>query len=417
MGAGEQVHGLLEARGNVAWQDGVMGWEADFQGDDLEIHAGSYRLAARDFALGLEGTDNTMTIRSFNVRLQENELQGQGSCTSLIPLKGRIDLRFPVLDVNRLLQNKKDEKTWDSKIKKEAMDLFRPRGEDGGANLELQFGVNCQRVLFRDFDFSDVVAQGRMTPEKVLLEYAHGNTEGGSMIVQGEADLQDSHLPFSMLFGLSRIRTEAYSRWLSFSPGFIDGTASVEGSLQGNLRSSGSFLKDLSGAFSLYSDGCTIKRYDLLSKTLTLINFTQWTRVRLSDLYSRGVPCRQIKGAFRLQKGSLFTDDLFIDTSIALVTVKGSYDILHDLIDTDVTLRPMEQLDQVLDYLPVVGSVISGPDGTFVVFHYEVKGPLNDLQVELIPFKTLNNRLDSPFGKINDWLENLDNRLQGRERP
>jgi len=417
LGAGEQARGTLEVHGSVGWQEGIMGWKADLHGDDLEIMAGSYRLPARDLQVGMDGTDHSLTIRSLRVLLQENELQGKGHWHSLNPLKGRIDIQSPLLDLDRLLHEKKEKEPWEIMIKEEILDRFRPREDKIGDGWDLRIGVKCQQVHYREVVLSNAVAQGGLTSEKLSLDYLHGNSEGGSVIVQGEADLQDPQLPFSLLFGLSKIRTETYCRWFSLSPDFIQGTASVEGSLLGNMRPSGSGWKELSGAFSLYSDGCTIKRYDLLSKTLTLINFTQWTRVRLSDLYARGVPCRQIKGAFRLQKGKVFTDDLLMDTSIALVAFKGSYDILQDRVDAEVTLRPMEQLDQVLDFLPLVGKVISGPDGTFVVFHYEVKGPPKDLQVELIPFKNLNTRFDSPFQKLNGWLQNLDDRLQGREPP
>jgi len=249
------------------------------------------------------------------------------------------------------------------------------------------------------------------------VEYAHGKRGGGGIIAQGGAELRDSRLPFSMLFGLSQIGTEAYGSWFSLPPGFIDGTASVEGSLRGNLRPSGSGWKEIHGAFSLYSDGGTIRRYELLSKTLTLINFTQWARVRLSDLYARGLPYRQIQGTLRLHKGVLSTEDLVLDTSIARVTLRGGYDVVHDRMDAEVTLQPMEQLDLVLDYLPVLGRVISGPDGTVVVFHYALHGPLKDLSIELIPLKSLNNRIGAPFKRLNRWWQYLEERRPFRDAP
>ena len=101
-------------------------------------------------------------------------------------------------------------------------------------------------------------------------------------------------------------------------------------------------------------------------------------------------------------------------TSIALLKTTGRYDMPRDRMDAEVTLRPMEQLDQDLNLLPVVGNVIRGPDGTFVVFHYELTGQLNDLDVELVPFKELNERIDPPFSRMNQWLQNLDDKLQGR---
>ena len=58
-----------------------------------------------------------------------------------------------------------------------------------------------------------------------------------------------------------------------------------------------------------------------------------------------------------------------------------------------------------------------GPAAKKLIRSPRNQGPMNDLQVELIPFKTLNERVGSPFEKLNIWLENLDDRLQGRETP
>jgi len=417
LGAGEQVQGVVDLRGAVAWRDGTMSWEGDLSARSLVMWAGAYGVPARHLRLEIEGGEDSLAIRALRARLGESEVEAEGRFSSLSPLAGRLDVRSPCLDLNRLLVKRPGDAFWDALDKKGVLDFLFPHKEAGSPDREVRLGLKCRELRFREVSLSDAVVEGGVRARSVFLEHGHGNVEGGSVIVQGKADLKDPRLPFSVLFGLSQIRTEAYCRWLSFSPDFIQGTASVEGSLEGNLRPGGSGWKDLRGGFSLYSDGCTIKRYDLLSKTLTLINFTQWTRVRLSDLYARGLPCRQIKGTFRLQQGALLTDDLVVDTSVAVVGFEGGYNILQDRLDAEVTLRPMEQLDQVLDLLPVVGKVIRGPDGTFVVFHYEVRGPLKDPKVELIPFKSLNERAGSPFEKVSDWLRNLDDRLQGRQPP
>jgi len=418
LGLGGRVSGSLHATGLVTWKAGHMGWQGALRADELEVSGGSFLFPARDLVLDTQGTADSLTVASLGVRVQDSHLSGQGRFESLKPLKGRVDLHASVLNLDRLLsQKRKKESPWNALIPTRVLRIFHPREEGGGTGTDVRLGVKCEQVIYRNFDASDVVIEGGVTSEKVRVEYAHGLCGGGSVIVQGDANLKDPNVPFSLLFGLSQIRTEAYARWFSFSPDFIEGTASLEGSLRGSLRPSGAWWKEVQGALSLYSDGCTIKRYDLLTKSLTLINFTQWTRVRLSDLYSRGLPCRQIKGNLRLQKGALSTEDLVLDTSIARVTFQGAYDVPQDRMDTEVTLQPMEQLDHVLDYLPLVGRVISGPDGNVVVFHYAVRGPLKDLRVELIPFKSLNERIRSPLQKLNGWMERMDKRLQGRDEP
>ena len=417
LGLGEQVRGPLRARAVLAWDAGVMGWKGTLQGEELELLVGSFSWQARDMLLTLEGSEDSLVVPSFRATLEGSELAGEGRWSSLRPLNGRVDLRSAALDLDRLVGQRTKEKPRGDRISTDVLGIFQAREKPGGSGIDVRFGLKCDRLFYRDFDASDVVLEGRATSERLHVQYAHGTYGGGGFIVQGEAALDDPRIPFSMLFGLNEVRTEAYWQWFTLTPGFLEGTASVEGSLRGNLRPSGTWWKDLHGTFSLYSEGSTIRRYELLSKILTLVHFTQWTRVRLSDLYARGVPCRQIAGNLRLHSGSLSTENLVMDTSIARVTLRGTYDIVQDRMDTEMTLQPMEQLDQVLDYLPVLGRVIRGPDGTTVLFHYALRGPLKDLSVELIPFRALNNRIGTPFRRLNRWLQNLDDRLQGRQAP
>jgi len=415
LGDPDRLQGTVSAAGNVGWKQGRLSWEAYLRGDRLQAAAGSYLLPLEDLHVEVEGGENSLSLRALTARVAGNDMRASGRWTSLKPLIGRIDVQTPVWDVNSFFRQRTEMRPREAGIDQEIVDLLRPREAEKTTETDVRFRLKCERLTLRNISLSEVISEGRIAGRKCEVEFLHGKTGGGSLIVQGEADLKDVRRPFSLVFGLSQIRTEEYCRWFSLSPDVIQGTASLEGTLTGSLSPAGPWQKDLGGAFSVYSDGCTIKRYDLLSKALALINFTQWTQVRLSDLYARGVACRQIKGNFRVGSGVLFTDDLVIDTSIAVVTFQGSYDILRDHTDAEVSLRPMEQLDQVLDFLPLVGWVIRGPDGTFVVFHYDVEGPMKDLQINLIPFKALNNRFGSPLRKLNGWLRSLDDRLQGAE--
>jgi uncharacterized protein YhdP len=417
LGDRDRFQGAVAAAGSVGWKEGRLSWEAYLRGERIQATFGSYLLPLEDLHMEVEGGENSLSLRALTLRLAGSEMSATGRWTSLKPLVGTIDVQTAAWDVNSLFRQKSENRPWEAGIDQEIVELLRSREAGKETETDVRFRLKCQELIVRNISLRDVIGEGLIAGRKCAVEFLHGNTGGGSLIVQGEVDLKEVRRPFSLVFGLSQIRTEEYCRWFSLSPDFIEGTASLEGTLTGSLSPAGPWQKDLNGAFSLYSDGCTIKRYDLLSKTLALINFTQWTQVRLSDLYARGVACRQIKGDFRVGSGVLFTDDLLLDTSIALVTFQGSYDILRDHTDAEVSLRPMGQLDQVLDFLPLVGRVISGPDGTFVVFHYQVQGPMKDLQVKLIPFKALNNRFGSPLKKLNGWLRSLDERLQGRDSP
>lgn len=408
LGGEDEITGILACEAKVAWDKGELKWLASLRGETFEVITGDYLLSGEKLRAKLEGENGSVHLRELALRLQGNVFHGSGAWTSLDPVKGRIEIQSPSLDLNSFFRRKRTQRPWDKLLAREGGSLFSKRWEEG---LEIKLEIGLKKFFYKSFFVEDALLEGRIEKGDLFIKRARAKVGEGRITLKGQADLKDDNLPFSLLYSLSNVRAEDFFGWLSMNPDTLTGPLFMEGNLKGDVRPSDRWEKSLHGNVSLYGGPCIIQKYELMGKILTLINFTQWTKVRLSDLNSRGISCRQIKGNFHIEKGSIRTENLLFDTSIALSEIKGEYDFMREKLDLDLTLRPMEPLDQVLDKLPVVGRVFNGPDGTMVVFNYRIEGPVKDPEVRLVPLSGLNNRIRPSLKKLNEWLESLKQRL------
>ncbi len=409
LGGKDEISGALSCRARIGWREGSMNWLATLRGERFRVKTDSHLFSGEDLRAKWLGENGSIRLQDLACRLQGNALFATGEWTSFNPLVGTLEVRSPTLNLARLFQHKRDLPTWEKILKREKGRWVSPEWTQG---CRLRLKVGCEKLLRETVSLEDVYLEGSVEEGQVFVKHARARAGGGGITLKGQGDLRDEQIPFTLLYSLSQVPAEDIFRWLSMTPGVLKGPLFLEGNLKGALRPSGSWTEKLDGRASLNSGPCTIARYDLLGKILTMVNFTQWAKVRLSDLNTRGIPCRQIKGSFQIHEDSISTEDLVVDSNIALADLKGEYDLGKDRLDVDLSLRPMEQLDQMLDRIPVVGEVIHGPDGTVVEFNYKIAGPLGDPEVKLVPMRGLNNRISDPLKRLNDMLQSVGERLR-----
>jgi len=269
--------------------------------------------------------------------------------------------------------------------------------------------VTCQldlgRSNFRTFQFSSVSATASWERGRFRVKDLRASMDGGSISLISDAWKEKDLVPFDVTLTLDEIDISRLLSSLSVSDSLFQGNLFLSGAFHGLWKGIGGWKRHLGGDLYLDSRGGVIRRYELLTKILTLVNFTQWSSVHLLDLKARGLPYQRINGHLALDSGVISTEDLFVDTSIAFVTVVGSYDYVRDNLDVQLAARPLEKLDRVIDQVPVVGRILQGEDGTTVIFYYKLSGPMKDPQVALVPFKGMSERMRSLFDRIRTGIE------------
>jgi uncharacterized protein YhdP len=407
-GKDKVAEGILPGQGTVQLHREVSSWDATLGPGDVTFSGDRHIFPLTGLRLSLANDGNSTEIREASFQVLGNSLACRGQLRSLSPLAGKLEITSPALNLDSLLQQKKPAGPLRRLLYPEQ------KTESAWNAIDLNVALDLGRFSYRAFSLEQLRGRGAIAKGKIRLEDLRAGLGAGNVSLLGEASKEQDRFPFSLQFSLEQIPSEDLIRWLNGAPGFLQGPATLQGDIRGTYDPHSRWSSSLSGNVTLESSEGVIQRYDLLAKILTLVNVTQWSKIRLGDLQAKGIPYRSIQGLLHIENGTLSTENLQVDSNIALANLNGTYDFLKDHMGLLLSLRPMEQLDQVLDLLPVVGKVVQGPDGTIVIFYYRLEGPLKNPEVTLIPFKSLNGPLwNIPVQELNRWLQAVEEAFLG----
>lgn len=413
LGRERHLQGMLPARGRITFEGQAGIWEAEAGPGDATLSVGCYDLPLETLKVSLSGHGQTLELREISFRIQDSPVTCKGRLDSLSPLGGRIEATANTLDLDALLARKRPVHP--------LRDLVPPdrKGSPPRERARLDLAVDVGAFTYRPLRLDALRVRGAVLDGKMLVREGTAKSGEGLVSFSGEVSNQGNRHPFVCKWSFKDVEGEEFFRWLHVRSGLIKGPITLDGQVRGSFASGRQWLHTLTGDLRLETRDGVLERYDLLSKILTLVNVTQWSKVRLADLKTQGVPYRSIRGDLKIEKGVLSSMGIAIDSTIAMANLSGSYDLAQDSLAGLLSLRPLEQLDQVLDRLPIVGRIVQGPDGTIVIFYYRLEGPLKDPKVSLIPFRMLEEQpiWNLPAQTVRGWLKTVEDAFLGRRPP
>jgi len=198
---------------------------------------------------------------------------------------------------------------------------------------------------------------------------------------------------------------------------FMTGKLNLDGSVQGIMGGPHPIADTLDGAISMDIRQGVIRKHALLSRLFSLLNVSQIFAGRLPDLITHGLPFHKITADGALLKGVIYTDNFFLDGDAMKIVAAGQIDLGQSSIDMDMGVQPLISVDFILNRLPVIGRILTGPDKGFIALYYRVKGSLQDPEMTPVPIQSLGEGVVGIFGRLLntpvDILKKLDNLLRG----
>jgi len=410
LGRDRDLLGTLPARGRILFDGDARLWEAEAGPGDLTLSIGRYDVPLEAFKASLSGQGQSLDIPEISFRAQGSPVKCTGRLNSLSPPVGSLEVAADVLDLDALLARKRPANPLESLVsssRKDSPPRQRPR---------LDVAVDIGAFTYRPLRLEKLRLRGSVADGKILVREGTAKSGKGRAAFSGEVSKQGDRFPFGCRFSFDEVKGEELFRWLHVRNGFLNGPVTLNGQMQGSFASGSRWIQTLDGDVRLETRDGVIERYDVLAKILTLINIAQWSKVRLADLKAQGVSYRSIRGDLKIEKGVLSSPGVEIDSTIAMANLTGSYDLGQDRMAVLLSLRPLEQLDQVLDRVPVVGRIVQGPDGTIVIFYYRIEGSLKDPKVSLVPIRSLEEPIwKLPANTVRGWLKTVEEAFLGRK--
>jgi uncharacterized protein YhdP len=156
----------------------------------------------------------------------------------------------------------------------------------------------------------------------------------------------------------------------------------------------------LDGTIEVSIKDGAIKRMSVLSKIMSLMKISNYLRLKLPKLDTKGIPFDSITGTFVLVDGKATTEDLFLDSRVMKVSMVGSYDMVGDDLDMVMGFQLLQTIDLIVNKIPVVGYILTGDDGNLFTTYFRVTGSLQDPKVTAMTLEGLGRGTLNIFQRI-----------------
>lgn len=389
-----EINGRLSLRETLSWDANITAKEVKVS---QEVAGSSFVIRSGGFQLNPSG----ITAEWAQIEIESQQVIFSGSIQAAQQQRFRIQggLRGEQLDLDRFLARKAQNNNGGE------------GGSEAGKGLkewisrleESQLGLAFRNMKFLGLDFTGVQAR--------ILKKGHGISLEGYLghLAAGEVSMGGSLNPdgmWSLKGTLTGARSGEFFPALGLKDALIEGTLGVAVDIQGGANNDPP--SRYRGTLSMEIEKGLIRRFPVLASVLSMMNLSQLLSGRLPDLSSEGMVFKSIRGTFQLDQGVLRTEDLRVESEAVVMTMVGDIDLRNRQCDLKVGVQPFVGVDRFVDKLPVIRHYLAGPKRTVLATYFLVTGPLDQPEVNAIPFRSLGQTVmdiflrlfQNPFGDL-----------------
>lgn len=369
----------------------VKGKIASLKNPEAELFITSPKLNPTDF--GLPNTEKVPTISRFstNIALRPNLLTIRNisgnlpktsfSAAGTVQTAGIPDVNLRIaathLDLEEIIPLLAPSRSVDDHTKNKP------------TQFRMQTYLSAESGSYRNTDFNKLTASLKNEDGTLHLNNLKTTIMDGKLTLNGKLIRVEGQQPkWSLSLLLERANAGELLKTLGVGRE-VRGLTTV----QGNLTASGDELatikKSANGTLSLKVERGTLRRFNSLSKVISILNVSQLLSFSLPDMARDGMPFNHISATMAIKDGVLTTQDFFIDSNVMHVTTVGKIDIVHETLDMLIGVQPLQTVDRIISRVPVVGWILSGGDGSMISTYFEAKGSWENPNVTAIPVKTI----------------------------
>ncbi len=256
------------------------------------------------------------------------------------------------------------------------------RGFEGLRDLRADARLQLARCVFFGLPVETATADAQLKDGMLRLDNAIMETVSGTAKGSAHFSLEGGS-SFDMMISL---KDSDLRKLLKAANGTsaIDGMLDVEGRLWGSADS-------LNGTLVVHAKDGEIRRYALVSQVFSLLNVYRIARNQDTDFLSRHFTYNHINTTLTIKDNVVDFDDFTLESNSIQVSAIGKYSLDSKKIDAVMGVQPLESVDRAISMIPVVGWVLTGENGRFIVVSMKVGGTIDDPKVMVAPIDTLSN--------------------------
>ncbi|MCA9773645.1 MAG: AsmA-like C-terminal domain-containing protein [Myxococcales bacterium] len=347
--------------------------------------------------------EGEISVRDLHTTFVGHPAVFNGTIDGIDPIRASLSVRAPSLDLDRLF-----ERFWPD-LPPGTGESARPKApspptEEDAARLksmELRGylesdAMRMGRVEFHNFSSSFLVEAGDLRIEDFKFDSLEGRFSGKG---QFEDFFQERSRVLDLRAQCEGLDVGELSQAVGIDNDVVTGKISTVARLRGKAGDWSAFKESVDGAVSFSMSGGEIHGLPVLSRLLDLLGFN------LKGFSTKQMEYESIDADFRFEHGRGRTDNFFIDSKTMKVRAAGEVLLPSETMDMVVEVQPLERFDRIVGGIPIVGTILTGPDRNRKVLavYYRIEGPWDDPKVDQTSIESLAT-LWRPAG---DWLYKL----------
>lgn len=355
---------------------------------DLNLAPATSDVAIRRMNSTFSVREGRYIIKSFSGLLNDSSFSISGVYAGGRSPEAAFTLTSSNLDVDDLLLLAKLEE-WGE-----------PATNSGMPKADLKLKLVAEAGKYGRIPFSKLNVTAYQDAGVLYLQGLDAGVFGGRLAAKGRvAPGGGQGSRYDLNFNLERVDAERLLRALDIS-------REVTGALnlQGDVTARGNTMLDIKktalGNVRLRLENGSLRKFNVLSKMFSILNFSQLLKFQLPDMVAGGMPYNDIKGRFAISDGVIATQDLFINSDAINISVLGKADIVREELDFTIGVQPLQTVDKVVNRIPVVGWLLTGKGKDFLTVFFEARGKWADPKVTAIPAKSIGKGVFNVFRRV-----------------
>ncbi|HME43226.1 MAG TPA: AsmA-like C-terminal domain-containing protein [Syntrophorhabdales bacterium] len=259
------------------------------------------------------------------------------------------------------------------------------------AKLAGDFDIRSDRVADEELVANDAELTGALVERRIGFSNVSGKVLGGTLSLSGKADLSGALPSLEVSCKAQDIKGGLFLRLFDPDSQILQATGAVMANLSSVGRDSDELLRNMRGEVTVSSRNGVIRKWNLLSKILGILNLYDFLRGKVR-LLEKGLPYSKAGLTMKGEDGLFKTEDFLIDSSAMVIVGSGNVNLSDKTMDAKLIVSPMVTLDRAVDKVPIIRSIFKRKEGGFGYVALDVKGPLRDPEVRTSYVDTLAKR-------------------------
>jgi hypothetical protein len=255
--------------------------------------------------------------------------------------------------------------------------------------ISVTASMHIEKARYKELQFGNVTGRLLATDGLLRLDGLTAETEQGRLTAQVtgrlpeglpptiEGFLKVTGVPVAAALGTFG-RENRMTGWLSVDGGIRAEEAGTQ------IHASLTTLTDIR---VVIEDG-RITESPMISKMLKLVNLPALVGKEV-DLDREGIPFHRLSGLFAVDQGLFKVKELYLEGPVLKISGAGTYDAVADILELAMAMNPLQSYSTLLGNIPLIGRLLSGKREGLAATMYEVRGPLQDPDVRILPAESI----------------------------